>query len=151
MVDQVAQSPSHLVNVGKGDEYWHEHRVVEDCELGSLLRGDDVFATASRQAKAALKRDPQIWAQVYCEGERIGWHCDSVGAIQFLLCLDAPPAENGGAFLTNGDESTAVHMEAGDAILFKATEILHATSRLTASSLLSNPRRITAVARFFAA
>lgn len=143
---------SRRVTVGNGKECWTEYKIGEDCTLGAFLRGDTVFALAREAAPVMLKRPPAVWAQSYQPGERIAWHRDDSGAIQLLLCLEAPPAEYGGVFCMRF-EKREIHLalKPGDAVLFRASAIPHSTTRLIARAPAPLPPRVTAVARFYAA
>jgi hypothetical protein len=140
------------VTVHPGIERWTEYKINELSSIGSFLGSNSVYELASAASDSTLERIPSIWAQSYVNGERISWHRDRYGKIHILVCLDAPHRSSGGLFCMriNGDE-ISLELRPGDALLFNAAEIEHSTTRLEGNEVDPNPRRITAVARFFAA
>jgi hypothetical protein len=147
----VLDAPSRRVTVGNSGEKWSQYKVTPDTSLGRFLAGEKVRALAQSAVDVPLRPSPSMWAQAYRTGERIAWHCDNDGEVQFLLCIEAPPESQGGVFcmrVTSGE----VHLclRPGDAVLFRASRILHSTTRLVELRGYSAPLRITAVARFHA-
>jgi hypothetical protein len=147
----VLNAPSKRVTVGEGVEWWTQHAIEAGSSLGQFLNCSLTLELASTAAGRALRKAPVIWAQVYEVGQMISWHRDGGGDIQFLLCLQAPSQQCGGTFCMRLDESDVqIQLQAGDAVLFRATDILHSTTRLVVGREEPQPRRVTAVARFFA-
>jgi len=147
----VLNAPSKRVTVGEGVEWWTQHAIEVESSLGQFLISSSTLELASAAAGQALKKVPVIWAQVYEVGQMISWHRDGGGDIQFLVCLQAPSQQCGGAFCIRLNQSEfQIQLQAGDALLFKATDILHSTTRLVVGRDEPQPRRVTAVARFFA-
>lgn len=152
LVHDALAAPARRVTVGNNKERWTEHAIDGSCALGEFLESACVFDLAQAASDVPLTSRPAIWAQSYVAGERIAWHCDSIGQIQLLLCLEAPVATAGGLFCMRVDETEVrIALEPADALLFRASEIPHSTTRLTVTPDHPQPRRITAAARFFAA
>lgn len=140
------------VYVDRSPESWDEHHIADTGTLGSLMTSAGVLAIA----QAALGREypltAKLWGNVYRAGEMIPWHTDTAGTIQLLLCLRPPPSGCGGIFLTRRNGLVgALDFSIGDAILFKATELEHSTTRLTPTAEHPDPSRIVAVSRFYEA
>jgi len=150
-LSDVLNAPSKRVTVGDRVEWWTQHAIGPQSSLGAYLHSSSIFQLASGASGLTLKREPAIWAQVYELGQMISLHRDAGGDIQLLVCLESPDQQSGGAFCMRTEESDIqIQLQAGDALLFKATDILHGTTRLVVGQEDSQPRRVTAVARFFA-
>jgi hypothetical protein len=148
--DEILSAPNKRVTVGSSKEFWTEHAVRPKSALGAFLKSRPIFDLAQAAAGQALSRRITIWAQSYRVGERIAWHRDSVGEIQFLLCVQSPAENAGGRFCLRANETEiALCLEDGDALLFNASALPHATTRIVGPAA-DAPQRITAVARFFA-
>jgi hypothetical protein len=148
--DDVLSAPKKRVTVGSSKEYWTEYAINAKSALGVFLKSRPVFDLVRSAANQALSRRATIWAQSYQVGERIAWHRDSAGEIQFLLCVKAPGEDAGGRFCLRANKAEiALSLSDGDALLFKATALSHSTTRIV-GSISGAPQRITAVARFFA-
>jgi hypothetical protein len=146
----VLSAPSKRVTVGSSTEFWTEHAVRTNSTLGAFLKSRVIFNLVQSAAGKPLSRRITIWAQSYRVGERIAWHRDSLGEIQFLLCVQSPGDDAGGRFCLRANEMEIVlRLEDGDALLFKASSLPHATTRVVGAAT-DAPQRITAVARFFA-
>ena len=63
------------------------------------------------------------WLNVYRPGDRVPPHCDAVGDLQFLLCLQGPQSPKTGGQTFIGD--TIVPLQTGDALLWRATTLVH--------------------------
>jgi hypothetical protein len=148
--DDVLSAPKKRVTVGSSNEYWTEYAINSKSALGALLKSKLVFDLAQSAAGKVLSRQITIWAQSYQVGERIAWHRDIAGEIQFLLSVQSPDEDAGGRFCLRANETEiALSLKDGDALLFKATALAHSTTRIV-GSMTDAPRRVTAVARFFA-
>jgi hypothetical protein len=148
---EVLKSKARQVTVGEGSERWTEFKLEPKSQIGSFLQSLAVYNEVSAITGYSLGHCPKIWAQKYHIGQRISWHCDSEGLVQFLVCLQTSPSVCGGAFCMMVQKSEVqVHLEAGDAIIFEAARIPHCTTRLVAKEIDLSPLRVTAVARFFA-
>lgn len=87
------------------------------------------------------------WSLVYAPGEFINPHKDAAGAIQALICLQAPSSrQNGGELIVDGQ---AIFLTAGDAIMFEATSLEHHTTPLAGTADDPSPRRTVVVGRYF--
>lgn len=87
------------------------------------------------------------WLNCYYEEEYIMPHKDTTGDFQALLCLTAPPAENGGQLVIQ--DTAEIVLATGDLLIFKPSSVKHWTLPLKKSALVPNPTRITAVCRFY--
>ncbi len=88
----------------------------------------------------------------YGTGEYINPHVDGAGHVQVVLCVRASAPENGGALcLRHYDEDDCYHLAAGDAILFRATEVEHWTVPLVPTTYDPRPERVVICARYFKA
>jgi hypothetical protein len=86
------------------------------------------------------------WSNIYFEGESIPWHRDSCGDIQLLLVIREPDRDNGGIWLESKSGPHFIRLRSGDALLFTANRIPHATKPTQSH----DSPRITAAMRFFA-
>lgn len=91
------------------------------------------------------------WGCKYGLGEYINLHTDTQGNIQMLICLDAPDKKNGGVLHVRNSEGSFIPMflSAGDAVIFRATEVPHFTTPIEPSADCKQPRRLVVIARFF--
>lgn len=143
--------PAKRVSCGLPNVAWDEqtvgagHLVYRFFTQTDLLR--EVSATVGAQS---LKSTVQCWTSGYRASEYINEHTDAVGSAQLLVCLVAPPPECGGVlrFGRDGQLGQAA-LTPGDAILFRATHIIHSTTPLVTSPSCRDPRRLVAVARYF--
>ena len=119
--------------------------VQYDIEPHSLVWNSLMATPATELVPAALKRpigQVECWSNLYAAGERIGWHKDRDGGVQLVLCLER--ALEGGILVVRiSGRQIACDLLPGDAVLFYATELPHATTRIIRG------RRITAVMRFY--
>jgi len=126
------------------DEVWSEHQIEPGGHLWTAMTSP----MTENLIVCALERPIFIrrgWANVYECGEKNGWHRDGEGDLQLVLCLEQPTS--GGIFLASLRGCVAeINLRAGDALLFDATRLSHATTRVKAT----NQRRITSVIRFYA-
>ena len=150
LCEEARSGPMRRTRLGNGTrECWTEYGVRAEGLLSEILTGTH----ARRLIEAAVgsrQWTSQMWVHHYASRERIPWHRDAAGDLQLVLCLLAPPAVNGGLFLLRHNGKTvAVDLRPGDAMLFRATKTLHATTRLRPTTGVPNPERIVAVARFY--
>ena len=90
----------------------------------------------------------KCWSLVYEPGEFIDPHKDASGAIQILICLQAPRSrQNGGELIVDGQ---AFFLTTGDAIAFEATSLEHQTTPLVGTADDPSPRRTVVVGRYYA-
>lgn len=131
---------------------WGEQTLLPGHPLHRLfVRADLTRTIAESIGLASFAASVQCWTSCYALGEYINEHTDVTGAIQLLLCLEAPPPECGGSLRFGpGGAEGRVNLQPGDALLFVATQIVHATEPLVASPAVPEPRRTVAVARYFA-
>lgn len=106
----------------------------------------DFLCSISGIPSASLLTTKQ-WLNRYSTGQFINAHKDTTGDYQAVLCLVAPPPENGGALVLDGIGS--VHLNSGDLLLFRAAEILHWTLPLHPTEALTDPVRITGIFRVY--
>lgn len=137
------------VNCHGGANTWQEqaiesgalHRCFEDAGTVDFLRL--VLGTEMPLERLVC------WTSRYREGEHINPHLDASGSVQVLLCLAACPLSNGGTLVVGESPTTRLHLQPGDALVFKATDLLHATTPLRASPEVPEPLRVVAVGRYF--
>lgn len=143
--------PSRRVTVGDNLTTWEEYALASDHEIVTLFSSTQVIQlTANITRLDSPVSDLLCWIARYRRGEYIDRHTDNAGTVQLLICLAAPPSENGGAlFLAPGPNEHRYVLRAGDAILFTATTIEHGTTPLRPSATCPNPVRVVAVARYF--
>jgi hypothetical protein len=97
-------------------------------------------------------REVRCWTSEYGPGEYINPHVDKTGDVQMVLCVRATAQENGGALCVRyRSEDGRYHLMAGDAILFRATDVEHWTSPVVVTSDDPNPLRVVVCARYFIA
>jgi hypothetical protein len=143
--------PFTRVSVGDNPATWDEHTLASDCEIVAMFSSAQVIQLISNiTGLNSSVRDLICWIARYRNSEYIDRHTDSAGTIQLLLCLAAPPAENGGALvLLSGPSERCYVLRTGDAVLFTATTVEHCTTPLMPSSTCPDPARVVAVARYF--
>jgi hypothetical protein len=151
LVEEVLSAPAKRVTVGDKAQWWTEHTVAQTSALGRRFTSGCLAEMAARVAGVPLQGKPRMWAQSYQTGEWIPWHRDSAGDIQLMVCLALPPRACGGLFLLReGEAVVEPALRPGDAVLFEAARLSHSTTPLVTTSAEPAPRRVTAVARFFA-
>jgi hypothetical protein len=149
-ITETLASTSRRVTVGLQKYWWTEYAIDRASGLGSLLTSEQVHTLAEKASGRELSRNTSIWAQAYHVGERIAWHRDGAGEIQLLVCLQATAPECGGAFCLRADrKQETLNLKAGDAILFKASQLPHSTTVICLPTAHTPSPRVTAVARFF--
>jgi hypothetical protein len=150
LVNDLMSSSPRRVTVGAGNEWWDEYSVSEDSNLGSVLVSPIVVNTINSIWGREVNYTTRLWGQVYEVSQRIPWHTDGHGDIQFVLCLEAAPLGCGGTLLLRTKSGQIqVNLQVGDGLLFKATDLPHSTTPICMKENHVNPRRVVAVARFF--
>lgn len=147
----VLHSTHRPATVGAGNEYWTEYAISHESALGRFLVSQSTRDVVQFVVGRKLRRRTRIWAQSYQVGERADWHRDGDGEVQLLVCIRSPDRGCGGDFCLKIDNNELrLTLRPGDCVLFKATDLLHGTTRILSSSADVVWPRITAVARFFA-
>lgn len=143
--------PFTRVSVGDNPATWDEHTLASDCEIFAMFSSMQVFQLISNVTGLnSPVRDLICWIARYRNSEYIDRHTDRAGTLQLLVCLTAPPSENGGTLvLVSGPSEHGYALQAGDAVLFRATSVEHRTIPLVPSLACPDPVRIVAVARYF--
>lgn len=127
-----------------GDESAHSWQESEG-QLPSGICALLPLSLFKEVADASIMRHV-AWINVFGRGEFIPAHKDAGGDVQLLICLEAPDEENGGHLWLDTPERLVL-MEAGDALLFRASQIRHGT---TPVSPLQTKRRVTLNVRAWA-
>lgn len=142
--------PVFDVDCGIAGVRWREHRPSPGHPMYDLFAHGDLLTWVSANVGRALGASPVCWTSHYLAGQYINEHRDIAGAVQLLLCLDAPPEGCGGElrFGPRG-KGGGIFLRRGDGVLFRAAHLLHATSPLTATAECTAPERMVAVARYF--
>ena len=143
--------PFSRVSVGDNPATWDEHTLASDCEIVAMFSSAQVIQLISTIAGFnSPVCDLICWIARYGNGEYIDRHTDGAGTVQLLVCLVAPPSENGGALvLVSGPSEHCYVLRAGDAVLFAATAVEHCTIPLISSLACPDPVRVVVVARYF--
>ena len=90
------------------------------------------------------------WISRYRVGEHISRHTDAGGTLQILLMLKPVAAAQGGVLkLVTDSGALALDLREGDALLFRATSIIHFTTPLASTPECPDPIRVVAVGRYF--
>ncbi len=140
------------VRTGDHADEWEELSVDPDHELAAVLSSDRILGTVLTAVGQPASRAGDVritlWANRYRTGECIPRHRDSSGAVQLVVCLEAPdPAGGGSLVLATEQGEVSLRLAPGDAVLFHRT-IEHWTTRLVPSSQDPNPVRWVAVGRY---
>lgn len=107
----------------------------------------DMLQLARTLLGAGHISEVRCWSLVYGPGEFIDPHKDASGAIQILICLQAPGSrQNGGELIVDGQ---AFFLTTGDAIAFEATSLEHGTTPLAGTADDPSPRRTVVVGRYY--
>ncbi|MBV9139702.1 MAG: 2OG-Fe(II) oxygenase [Pseudonocardiales bacterium] len=142
---------SRRVSVGDNSATWDEQTLAPDHEVVTMFSSAqviDFITSATRHDIRVI--DLVCWIARYKNGEYIDRHKDNAGTLQLLVCLAAPPSENGGALvLAPGPNEHRYVLRAGDGVLFSATTVEHCTTPLKPSVTYPDPIRVVAVARYF--
>jgi hypothetical protein len=136
------------VTVGASERYWTEHDIHHSPSIRAWIAGEMASNLVTTVLDSNGIDDIHCWSHRYEAGEFIPWHKDGSGSTQLLVCLEPAPHGCGGEFLMR-DRPEPIRLDAGDALLFRATEIEHATAPIVATPAHPHPRRIVAVSRFF--
>ena len=107
----------------------------------------DMLQLAQTLLGSAQISQVTCWSLVYAPGEFINPHKDAAGALQALICLQAPGSrQNGGELIVDGQ---AFFLTKGDAIMFEATSLEHHTTPLVGTADDPSPGRTVLVGRYF--
>lgn len=145
-----ARLPARTVRCG-GSNFYLEQQIEPGSPLHQFFLSPPVIGALAD----CLGRTPDIsalrcWTSIYGPGQSINRHRDSGGDLQLVLSLGAATPENGGWLrLKRHGETEALFLREGDLLCFMATELEHWTTPLIASAVCVEPRRITAIARYF--
>jgi hypothetical protein len=148
LAEAAVSSKTRRVTVGASERYWTEHDIHQALPIRAWIAGETASNLVTTVLDAAGIEDIHCWSHRYEVGEFIPWHKDGSGSTQLLICLRAAPPGCGGEFLMR-NRPEPIRLDAGDALLFRATEIEHATAPIVATTAHPHPRRIVAVSRFF--
>lgn len=152
LVTDLMSSGPRQVTAGPRDEWWNEYSIAEDSNLGSVLVSPIVINAINSIWGREVSFTTRRWGQVYEVAQRIPWHTDGSGDIQFVLCLEAAPLGCGGALLLRTKSGQIqVNLQVGEGLLFTATNLPHSTTPICMTENHVNPRRVVAVSRFFIA
>jgi hypothetical protein len=99
LMNDLMNSHPRRVTVGAGNEWWDEYSVSQDSNLGGVLVSPIVVNTINGIWSRKVNYTTHLWGQVYEVDQRIPWHTDGHGDIQFVLCLEAAPMGCGGTLL----------------------------------------------------
>lgn len=140
--------PGRRVRVGTASGVrWLEQAVADVSHALNGLAVDDAFVGVVKTVAGLRSIDhsrTKVWINRYSAGEYVPEHRDSEGSTQLVLCLQAPPrAGQAGQLLIGGE---AVPLSTGDAVLFHARRLLHATTPFSSGGC-----RVTCVIRFYEA
>jgi hypothetical protein len=144
--------PSRQAFCGDPNVTWTELQVPLDGDIALLFQRRELLeliAAALRRARMSIAR-MALWASAYQEGEYIGRHVDNGGHFQIVFCIEPTPVPNGGALLLQlPDRVVELHLERGDALLFRADQVEHWTSPVIATANNRRPRRTTIACRYW--
>lgn len=143
--------PIRRVICGNPDIHFGQQNFVETHPLGCFFHERQVVEMVLALAQATRLHFCRCWTLVYGPGEYINAHRDRAGQSQLLICLRSPSdAKCGGSLLLNAPTgSQQVFLTQGDAILFEASGVEHATTPLLSSEQDPYPQRVIAVGRYF--
>lgn len=149
----VTSWPSRRVTCGIENVSWSEQTIPKDSELYYQLHSSRVhriLGSLLNLSEPDATTRSSCWTCCYRSNEYINQHRDGDGTIQLLVCLENCAKENGGTLKFRvGAAERSHHLFPGDAVFFKATELVHWTTPLLASEQVPHPRRVVAVARFY--
>jgi hypothetical protein len=129
MVGELLRGCRRRVTVGAGDECWTEYSVAAESRLGRILAGPAAMRLVAAALGPGDAYGAHLWGQTYEVGERIALHTDADGDVQLLLCLEQPPAACGGYLILRPNTAEVrLRLDPGDAVMFRATDIPHATT-----------------------
>jgi hypothetical protein len=149
---ETRQATERRVICGKPDISWSERKISEMSRIGVFARGRACLRRIS-SATPIVRSDIKaltIWTSEYRTAEYINPHCDGIGDLQLLFCVQGCASANGGALHVRYKEHASVfQLTTGDAIVFKATEVKHWTTPLVGTAEVPAPERIVLAVRFF--
>jgi hypothetical protein len=151
-LEGVQNLPSRRVICGSESVSWSEQRIPDQTPLFQFFVSEKLTALCKQCLGNPDLRllDVRCWTSIYEESEFINAHCDRAGDIQVIVCLQSVSFENGGTLkLEYAGHFTDLHLTAGDALVFLATEVRHQTTPLISSENCKNPKRVIGVARYF--
>jgi hypothetical protein len=145
--------PGKRVHVGHDYQTrWTEQQFSDPSEALDGLAYTDSFLELVAQVAGlrAIDRDrTEVWINRYRPGEYVPLHCDRAGSTQLLLCLQGLPEPEQGGDLVLRDQP--VPLRTGDAVLFFARGVPHATTPILSSRVgPSGFARVTCVIRLYA-
>lgn len=143
--------PVRTVICGNPQIHFGQQHFEETHPLVRLFHERQVVGMILVIAQATRLHSCRCWTSVYEPGEYISAHRDRAGDMQLLICLRSPlHADCGGILLLKlptGEQQ--VFLTPGDALLFEASGIEHATTPLLRTGKDPYPKRIVAVGRYF--
>ena len=145
--------PRKRVICGNREVSWEQQQVDKDHRLYEYFLSNEVvtFIRSLEQVSPDTTYRVMSWTSRYTVGEFINPHRDASGDIQLLICLKSVVPGCGGALILRPDEQERVfNLQPGDAVIFKASEILHYTKPIVNSEQDLNPERVVIVARYYA-
>lgn len=138
--------PARRVVCGSRAVSWEEQIVPSWHQLYRLLfrLGEAILPKVIWDRSYA-----HCWISRYRAREYIGPHKDKAGTVQLILCLASSEKCRGGELiLLQTRRQLSYRLQAGDALIFRATELVHRTTPLVPTVRNRKPRRVVAVIRF---
>ncbi len=134
---------------GKQGVEWSERGIDLDSSIGCFFSQTSIVTILRQFLERSSKITRcHIWTSEYKHNEYINPHKDTHGTIQLLICLKNECAPGSGILGMAYNGAHFYHdLKPGDAVLFKATDILHWTSPAIGKTD-DAPCRIVLVARY---
>ena len=144
---------AHRVTCGDARVSWTERGIDSLSPEAEFFRSADCLQKVSPFLDGpATFREVRCWTSEYGLGEYINPHVDRAGDIQMVLCVRATAVDNGGSLCVRYcNEGESYHLTAGDAVLFRATDVEHWTVPLVPTPDDPHPERVVICARYFRA
>lgn len=151
LLTSLAPLPTRTVICGDPTIRFGQQDVPEKHPLAQFFQDQEVVHLVLTLLQAGGVQRCQCWTSVYGPGQYINAHRDRAGHTQLVVCLQSPSDVTGGGslLLTHRNGHQRVFLTPGDAVLFEATTIEHATTALQPTEQCENPKRIVAVGRYF--
>ena len=143
--------PGRRVICGDANVSWEEQQIPEDHKLYGFFSSKSI----SNFVMTLLQTCRQsyhltCWVSRYRRGEYISLHKDRAGSLQIVLSLNGTGGGDGGELmlLVTG-ETIRLQLNAGDAVVFRATSTAHYTTPVLPSAQCPDPIRVIGVGRYF--
>lgn len=150
--ESIRRIPRRRVICGDRNITWMEQPIEQGTLLFDFFLSDGVLQKINDSVRTRNVARPRLmcWSSIYGAFEYIDPHMDTDGDLQIILCLKSVKKKLGGTLVLEfAGRRAEIHLSTGDAVLFKATKVLHHTTPLLPSKLVPNPERIVAVGRYF--